>query len=164
MLVVKLKMLNMKSIIIVIITFVSLGSLNAKTIDLNKMISSNSCGLDSGEVSLQNSIDDLDYFTAISEGGNKVVLAWRFNNEVDCEYFIIERSFDGMLWDFVADKTVDGKISNIEFILFDTPFYDGYEIQYRLIRKKKNGEKVYYDAAYLEYVSDSNSINYIEEM
>ena len=56
---------------------------------------------DKGTVILEEEEIELIYFNAVSEGGNRVTVSWLCSENEECNYFILERSFDDEVWEFV---------------------------------------------------------------
>jgi hypothetical protein len=119
---------------------------------------------DKGTVILEEEEIELIYFNAVSEGGNRVTVSWLCSENEECNYFILERSFDDEVWEFVAEEIYDIDNSSEEFTVIDMASLNGDEVLYRLIQMNKDGARYIHQKAFLEFISPTGSLELKDEI
>ena len=100
---------------------------------------------------------ELVYFDGIPYS-DKNILKWETESEKNSDYFLIQRSQDGINWVDVASKSAAGNSnSNIKYVIIDQFQNNGF-IYYRLLQYDIDGKFKVYGPISLYYVTKSKKI------
>lgn len=100
---------------------------------------------------------ELVYFDGISYS-DKNILSWETESENDSDYFLIQRSQDGINWVDVMVKSAAGNSnSNIKYVIIDQFQNNGF-IYYRLLQYDIDGKFKVYGPISLYYVTKNKKL------
>jgi len=98
---------------------------------------------------------ELIYFNAIPNGDN-VELVWETSSEINNEYFLIERSEDGLVWEEVIEAKGAGTNSSVmNYFEIDTSPFLGLSY-YRITQYDYNGKSETFNIVPVEIISTNN--------
>jgi len=99
-------------------------------------------------------------FTAEPYGQNEIITKWTTLSEINSDYFIVERSIDGLIWDKVNTlKSAGNSSSQLEYSLIDKRAIKGTSY-YRLTQVDLDGEYKIYDPIKVELTAPISALIY----